>query len=149
MTTTTCPRCGARTSGNFCSECGASLSRRACAHCQADLSPQARFCHRCGKPAGSGTGPGAASRSERNAWLAAGSLCVLLVGVIAYQVSSAAPEPVAPDMANTGAGTASPRPGGPAPDISQMTPRERYDRLFNRIMEASGRGDSAEVARFT
>jgi hypothetical protein len=30
-----------------------------------------------------------------------------------------------------------------------MTPRERFDRLFNRIMQAAERRDSAEVARFT
>jgi hypothetical protein len=30
-----------------------------------------------------------------------------------------------------------------------MTPRERFDRLFNRIMQAAGRRDSAEVERFT
>ena len=47
-------------------------------------------------------------------------------------------------MANPGAGGAS----GPAPDISRMTPRERFDRLFNRIMEAAGQGDSVQVERF-
>jgi hypothetical protein len=30
-----------------------------------------------------------------------------------------------------------------------MTPRQRFDRLFNRIMLASERRDSAEVQRFT
>lgn len=30
-----------------------------------------------------------------------------------------------------------------------MTPRERFDRLFNRIMQAAERGDSSEVRRFT
>jgi len=83
----------------------------------------------------------------------AGVLCVLLVTGIAYQVSSAAPEPAAPDMANAGVSTGTPSnrtaPGGPAPDISAMTPRERFDRLFNRIMQASERRDSAEVERFT
>lgn len=54
-------------------------------------------------------------------------------------------------MANPGAGGAAPpdAPAGPAPDISKMTPRERFDRLFNRIMEAAQRGDSAQVLRFT
>jgi hypothetical protein len=54
-------------------------------------------------------------------------------------------------MANPGAGGAAPpnASAGPAPDISQMTPRERFDRLFNRIMEAAQRGDSAQVLRFT
>jgi hypothetical protein len=30
-----------------------------------------------------------------------------------------------------------------------MTPRERFDRLYDRIMRAAGIGDSAEVQRFT
>ncbi|HEX7337679.1 MAG TPA: hypothetical protein VF252_10765 [Gemmatimonadales bacterium] len=77
----------------------------------------------------------------------AGLACLLLVGGIAYQVTSAASGPVAPDMAN--AGSSAGLPGGPAPDISQMSPQERFDRLFNRVMQAAGRGDSIEVQRFT
>jgi hypothetical protein len=92
-------------------------------------------------------------RSERTAWIVAGTLCVLLVAAIAYQVSRAAPRPSAPDMANPGVstGAAGPAAGlsGPAPDISRMSPRERFDRLYNRIMQAAERGDSAEVQRFT
>jgi hypothetical protein len=78
-------------------------------------------------------------------------MCVLLVGVIGYKVWTDRPTPVTPDMANTGAagGTFGPSPGGPAPDISQMTPRERFDRLFNRIMQAAEQGDSGQVVRFT
>lgn len=69
---------------------------------------------------------------------------MVLAGGIAYQVSSSAPQPATPDMANTGA-----TPGDRAPDISGMSPRERFDRLFNRIMQAAERGDAAEVQRFT
>jgi hypothetical protein len=78
----------------------------------------------------------------------AGVLCVLLVGGIAYKVTRGASQPAVPDMANTGASA----PGGgagQAPDISAMTPRERFDRLFNRIMQAAEGGDSIEVQRFT
>ncbi len=142
--TAACPACGARASGNFCSHCGASLEQRACDHCRAALSPEARFCHRCGRPASGGV---PTARSDRGAWLIAGVLCVLLVAGIAYQVSSSAPKPVAPDMANVGA-AGGVRPG-PAPDISRMTPRERFDRLFNRIMQAAERSDTGEVERFT
>src|SRR5918995_4867974 len=143
MTTPTpiCPSCGAAAAGNFCSACGASLIARACKACRAELSPPARFCHRCGRPVGTASGGGA--RSERRAWLVAGTLCVLLVGGIAYKVSSSAPQPTAPDMANAGAS------GARAPDISGMSPRERFDRLYNRIMQAAERGASAEVERFT
>jgi hypothetical protein len=145
-----CPSCGAAGSGNYCSVCGASLSHRACLACRAELSPQARFCHRCGRPVTGGAQPVRAG-SERTAWIVAGALCVVLVGGIAYSVSSSAPQPLAPDMANAGVATGAPgsRPTGPAPDISGMSPRERFDRLFNRIMQAAERGDSAEVRRFT
>jgi len=34
------------------------------------------------------------------------------------------------------------------PDISQMTPRERFDRLYDRSMRAAEGGDTATVARF-
>lgn len=73
----------------------------------------------------------------------AGTLCVLLVGGIAYKVSSSAPQPAAPDMANAGP------PSERAPDISAMSPRERFDRLFNRIMQAAERGEADQVERFT
>lgn len=144
-TTTSCPVCGTPASGNFCIACGASLGPRACAHCRAELSPQARFCHRCGTAAASSATRGPSTASERRAWGIAAVLCVLLVGGIAYQVSSTT-GPATPDMANAGSalGTA-----GRAPDISAMSPRERFDRLFNRVMQAAGRGDSAEVLRFT
>lgn len=96
-----------------------------------------------------------AGASDRKAWLLAGIVCVLLVAVIAYKVSSDAPGPAAPNMANVGSsagGSVNGSPGGPAgsaPDISAMTPRERFDRLYNRIMQASERSDSVEVERFT
>jgi hypothetical protein len=76
----------------------------------------------------------------------------VLVGVIVWQVERAPQAPVVPDMANPGAGGAAPFAGGAtgaAPDISRMSPRERFDRLFNRIMTAADRGDSSTVATFT
>jgi hypothetical protein len=78
-------------------------------------------------------------------------MCVLLVGAIAYKVVSDQPAPRIPSMANPGAAASAgpPEAAGPAPDISRMTPRERFDRLFNRIMQAASDGDTAEVVRFT
>jgi hypothetical protein len=90
-----------------------------------------------------------AGASDRNTWLVAGTVCVLLVGGIAYKVSSGASTPATADMANAGSSAGGAANGGPAPDISAMTPRERFDRLYNRIMQASERSDSAEVERFT
>jgi hypothetical protein len=40
-------------------------------------------------------------------------------------------------------------PGGAPPDISRMSPRERFDRLFNRVMQAAEQRDTAQVVRFT
>jgi hypothetical protein len=40
-------------------------------------------------------------------------------------------------------------PQGRPPDLSQMTPREAFDRLFTRVMTASERGDTATANRFT
>ncbi len=157
----TCPACGSPASGKFCSACGASLVARACAGCRADLSPQARFCHRCGRPTGA---PGASDasaglpRRERTAWLVAGVLCAALLATIIFTVVRKAPAPATPDMANAGAESARESPGqqratgGPAgqpPDISRMTPQERFDRLFNRIMQAAEQGDTGQVTRFT
>jgi hypothetical protein len=39
--------------------------------------------------------------------------------------------------------------GGVPPDISNMSPRERFDRLYNRVMSAAQGGDEATVRRFT
>ena len=38
---------------------------------------------------------------------------------------------------------------GAPPDISRMTPRERFNRLYNRVMQAAQAGDEATVTRFT
>lgn len=153
-----CPACGAEASGNFCGRCGASLGPRRCAHCSAELSARARFCHRCGHPVGpaAARAPAAAgSRPEQTAWIVAGALVFLLVGAIVWRVERGTGSPVVPDMANPGAGGAPfagggpGGPSGPAPDISAMSPRERFDRLFNRVMTAAERGDSGTVVTFT
>jgi Double zinc ribbon len=164
-----CPACGSPAAGKFCSACGASLVARTCAGCRADLAPQARFCHRCGRPTAEAGAPANASglpRRERTAWLVAGALCLALLGAILFKVVRDAPTPAAPDMANAGAqsareglagrdaagataGVPTGAPGGAPPDISRMTPRERFDRLFNRVMQAAERDDTAQVQQFT
>lgn len=145
--TGTCPACGSAASGEFCSACGASLSPRSCVRCRAPLGAQARFCHRCGQPAGADV---RAAGSERTAWIFAGTMCLLLVGAIVYNVVTQAPAPQIPNMPNAGAAVGDTTgPAGPAPDISQLSPRERFDRLYNRIMQAAERRDTAQVQRFT
>lgn len=153
-----CPACGAQASGPFCSACGARVGPRTCTACQATLSSQARFCHRCGQPA---AGPGSASSPgrERTAWYVAAAAVTILLAFIAFKVVRDRPAAVAPDMAN--AGNAAPGgapfagdpggglPSGRAPDISQLSPADRFLRLNNRVMEAAARADSTTVINFT
>ncbi|HEX6090366.1 MAG TPA: zinc ribbon domain-containing protein [Gemmatimonadales bacterium] len=155
-----CPACGSSGSGNFCASCGAPLGARTCAACQAELSAGARFCHRCGASASPGVrAAGQATRPEKTAWIAAGSLVLFLMMIVGYRVltgNTAAAGARAPDMANAGnaapGGAADPGgglPTGRAPDISALSPQERFLRLNNRVMEAAGRGDTATVVNFT
>ncbi len=44
---------------------------------------------------------------------------------------------------------AGPTAAGAPPDISRLTPRERFNRLYNRVMQAAQAGDEATVGRFT
>lgn len=155
--TRTCAACGAAVAGNYCNACGAPTGPRTCRACQAALSPQARFCHRCGEPAA--TPRTRAAGSDRAAWLFAGSAVLLLVVVILLVLDRNHPSVKVPDMAN--AGNAAPAnapfagdpggglPNGRAPDISKMSPADRFLRLNNRVMEAAARADSATVVNFT
>jgi hypothetical protein len=47
-----------------------------------------------------------------------------------------------------GAVSSSGQVGAPPPDISGMTPKERFDRLYNRVMQAAQSGDEATMRRF-
>jgi hypothetical protein len=74
---------------------------------------------------------------------------VALLGALLYAVArgetaatSSAAVPVDAPMA------AGPRAGVP-PDISALTPRERFDRLYERVLTASRSGDEATATRFT
>lgn len=144
---TSCARCGAILSGRFCSQCGAAAGPRECAACRAALSPGARFCHRCGAPVGTAGRADAAARpgGGQLPWIVAGAAA--LVAVIAIVWRGSVPTP-APDMANPGsAGPAS--FAVPAPDISRMSPRERFDRLFERVVRAFEAEDTATVIRLS
>ena len=113
---------------------------------------QASFCHRCGGVLGR---PPAAGR-----WKPARST-VIVVSVAAFSILGTAltaaflsrpdrsPAPVT-RMSDGGDAMPAVSQGAPASsvDISRMTPREAADRLFNRVMSASERGDQAEALRF-
>ncbi|HXT18183.1 MAG TPA: zinc ribbon domain-containing protein [Gemmatimonadaceae bacterium] len=145
--TIACPACHAQASGKFCSNCGAALSATKCAACGAELRPGAKFCHRCGTPAGAeGTGD---QRSFNSAlpWSVAAIALLAFVALVAGQrfgrSQEATPTPTADANAAPFAGG-----GGQPPDISNMSPTERAERLYNRIMAAHENGHADTVAMF-
>jgi hypothetical protein len=143
-----CAACGAPLAGRFCARCGAPAAGGDCQVCHATLSPGARFCHRCGAPVPPVAG-GRGGNRERTAWIVAG--IAALVALLAILWRGGAFHPAAPpDMGNVGNVGAAPSAGlaGRAPDISSMSPRERFDRLFERVIRASEAGDSLTVLQF-
>jgi hypothetical protein len=82
-------------------------------------------------------------------WFLGGGAVVLLVGGLVLGLgrrTGAGPEAAAATAAPFAAGAGA---DGPAPDISNMSPRERFDRLYNRIMRAAESGDEATVTNFS
>lgn len=139
-----CPSCGAMGSGRFCSTCGAPRDAAACRHCGAALLAGARFCPACGKgvaksPVGAG--------GDRTPWIIAGVALAALLAAVLVMVSRT-PAPMVAAAADA-VSTESPADGAPAPDLSTMSPRERFDRLYNRVMRAAQAGDQTTVDRFT
>src|SRR6266513_1637323 len=107
-----------------------------CHACGAQLSSTARFCHKCGAAVATA---GVTGWRAGLPWGLAGAALGALVTVLAMRGAGARsqePETVAP------------APGSrlQAPDISQMSPEERANRLFNRVMmlAESGKQDSVE-----
>ena len=154
---TTCPNCSAPATGRFCAECGVALDGAVCAGCRTPLSPGAKFCHRCGTPAGATppTSPREAPRAFSNAlpWAVAALSLLAVVALVAGQRFAAArpspsPAPTAPVGATAQATPPAPGAGQRAPDISQLSPRERADRLFDRLMRLTSEGKVDSVQFF-
>jgi hypothetical protein len=145
-----CPECGRPATGNFCQHCGGKLGGRFCNQCGAKAAPAAAFCNQCGaKVDGGGSGRRtaavAAVGGQNLPWWIAGVTMfglIVMLGVRMVQPGPAAAP--APALGGAAAGTLS----GPAPDISNMTPRQRADALFNRVMGYAEQGDSASMRAF-
>lgn len=135
-----------------------------CAACGAPLASGARFCHRCGTPAGEGApslrGAVAMPASSTGLagvlpWGVAFVALMVLVAMLAGQnfgaqrgsaidgSSNALPTP-----AIDGPALGAPGSGPRAPDISNMTPEQRADALFERIMVYNTRGQRDSVVMF-
>ena len=115
-----------------------------CNACKAPLPSGAVYCPGCGAPQA-----GAAARRplDRVSLVFYSIIAVSAVATVGGLIWSASQNSVAPPPM---AGAPSAGQGGQAPgvDISALSPREAADRLFNRIMVASERGDRDEVLRF-
>jgi hypothetical protein len=145
MSSVKCPRCGSSTSGKFCSECGSPLAGRSCPSCGASLSARAKFCPECGTVVAA-RAPGTASLTaagQRLPWIVAGTAILALLTLVVVLVSRRPPA----SAATAGGGPFS--AAAPATtDITQLTPQEQADRLFNRVMRAIEAGDTAQLQFF-
>lgn len=124
-----CPSCGTEASGRFCRACGASLGATACPSCGTAAPAGAAYCARCGTALGAGTAAGAQSPrlAAKAGLIAAGAIAAAALGVFLLRGKSE--PPAAPVTAV-------------APDISQLSPEERFDRLYRRVMQAARTGDT-------
>jgi hypothetical protein len=143
-----CPECGKPATGNFCQHCGAKLGGRFCNQCGAKAAPAAAFCNQCGsKIEGAGAGRRAAAAAvvggQNLPWWIAGVTMFVLIVVLGVRMVQPGPAAAPAPSGSPGSPLA-----GPAPDISGMTPRQRADALFNRVMGAAERGDSTEAKAF-
>ncbi|MDB4915983.1 MAG: Double zinc ribbon [Gemmatimonadetes bacterium] len=144
----TCPSCGVAASGRFCFSCGTTLAGASCANCAAPLTAGAKFCHRCGTPAGDA----AAAAPARGfvavmPWAVAAIALLALIALVVGQRFGARGTPV--DNTNVDAAAAPPAGAMPrAPDISQLTPEQRAERLYDRIMTESEAGKIENVRTF-
>jgi hypothetical protein len=153
------------------------MSATFCAACGASLSAGARFCHRCGQSVGdavvaplAGQPAGTAARPQPQTlpWAVAAIALLALVALVAgknFNFQGSKP-PEAPAAAGPGAGgpgaggvPAGPFAGAPtgpngeeravrAPDIASMSPQERANRLYNRLVLLSEQGKTDSVQFF-
>lgn len=145
----TCPSCEAPASGRFCPQCGAAIEA-SCRECQNPLPAGARFCNQCGVPVGAQAAP-AAAKQPVLAWAIAGAAVVMLAAVTLVPRLSGGGEArqavagAVTTLAQQGPATA----GDPSSvDLASMTPRQRADRLFNRVMEGVSSGDTTQMGFF-
>ncbi|MEO8192669.1 MAG: zinc ribbon domain-containing protein [Gemmatimonadales bacterium] len=150
-----CAACSTPGSGRFCSNCGVFLEAAICAGCGASLSPGARFCHDCGHPANHAAGlpdsdpsPSKASVSNSLPWIVAAIALVTLLAFLAGSAfnTSRGSSLDAPQNALPQAGLGETAVRGP--DISQLSPQERADRLFTRVMLLNSEGKTDSVLFF-
>jgi hypothetical protein len=158
-----CPSCGTAAQGRFCPSCGASLLPRACPRCATAVRATAKFCHRCGASVtGEPDVPGPmVGATNRTPWLVLGILLIAVISAITWTGINKNNPPAAPIMPNAGnadgsagapfagGGGAGQGAGGAGNvDIASMSPEERFNRLFDRVMRSMAAGDTAAAKQF-
>jgi hypothetical protein len=152
---TICASCGAAAQGHYCANCGAPLAGAKCSSCGSPLSPGARFCHRCGAPAASASAV-QAPKTNSLPWVVAALAFLALFAMAAGRgfnarrsstvdgSANALPQAGLDDRSNGEDQSA----GARAPDISSLSPQERADRLYNRVMTLASQGKIDSVQFF-
>src|SRR5687767_11264172 len=144
-----CPACGRNATGRYCSACGSPLSANTCAECDAPLEPDARFCNQCGTPVGSrsttraSSAAASPSNDSKLPWVIAGAAFLLLLALVVIRGRGGPAPDTPPTFDPASAGTAS-----RAPDISSLSPRERADRLYDRVMRYAEAGQTDSLQFF-
>ena len=127
----------------FCPNCGVALTPLKCAACGTQLPTGAKFCHHCGAAAPGVGKSRVGARKDALPWAIAAVAMVFAVGLAASQRFRATEggESAAP-VTMAGRGIV------PAPDISSLTPAQRAERLYDRVMGAAERGRDDSVRFF-
>jgi hypothetical protein len=121
------------------------------------MTPGAHFCHRCGTPAGAGAARTAPGLGNAMPWAVAAIALVALIALVVGQRFGARSTGTTDvlDGANAQGSTvisaagAEPQGAMPrAPDISQLTPAQRAERLYDRIMTEAEAGKTENVRAF-
>jgi hypothetical protein len=114
---------------NFCAQCGAALGERA------------KFCHRCGASReGSGSAAPSGGANTIIPWAITATAVLAFIAFLAGQRFGG--------RAETTAAAPPAATGARAVDISSLTPQQRADRLFDRMMILVTEGKSDSVQFF-
>lgn len=138
-----CQKCGAEAKGNFCSSCGGQLKQGVCPSCGGPTKPGDGFCTQCGVTLGGKgeTATAAGGLGNLGWWMAGGTLLILIL-VLGY--------PVFTRSGGSDSSSTDPLSGPPAGmvDLSQLSPREAADQLFDRVMRGLSAGDTEGAMGF-
>ena len=153
---TICPRCGTPAAGApadgwlFCARCGSSLAPARCASCGADVAAGAKFCRKCGKPvAPSAASDAPAQKRSVLPWAFTAVALLALFALLAGQgFNRRQATPAGAPQNEPGFDLGAQAPVRASTDISQLSPEERADRLFNRVMQLEIEGKTDSVRFF-